>query len=53
MRIIITYKVVYVDSYGDLKDIEFTDETEARDFANSVNTSEIFKVQILGTIERI
>lgn len=53
MRIIITYKVVYVDSYGDIKDIDFTDETEARNFASSVNTSEIFKVQILGSIERI
>ena len=53
MRIIISYKVVYVDSYGDVKDIDFTDETEARDFASSVNASEIFKIQILGSIERI
>ena len=53
MRIIITYKVVFIDSYGDIKDMDFTDETEARDFATSVNSSEIFKVQMLGSIERI
>ena len=53
MRTITTYKVVYVDSYGDIKDIDFTDETEARNFAFSVNASEIFKVQMLGSIERI
>lgn len=53
MQTITSYKVVYVDSYGDLKDIDFTDETEARNFASSVNASEIFKVQMLGSIERI
>lgn len=53
MNTITSYKVVFVDSYGDLKEVDYTDETAARTFARQTANSILYKVQILGNIERL
>lgn len=53
MNTIITYKVVYVDSFGDITEQDFDTEAEARTFSSSINDSIIYKVAILGSIERL
>lgn len=53
MNTITSYKVVFVDSFGDIQDIDFTDETAARTFARQNANSILYKVQILGYIERL
>lgn len=53
MQTITTYKIVWITSTGDLAERDFDDLTAARDFASSVTNSILYKVQILGSIERI
>ena len=56
MNTITTYKVVYVDSYGDYGDIQEYDtqsETEARRIAERFPDSILYRIRILGEIERI
>ena len=53
MNTITSYKIVWIDSYGDLQEKDYDDLTEAQNFATSVNDSILYKVQILGSIERI
>ena len=53
MNTITSYKVVYIDSYGDLKEMDFETESEARSFASVTNDSILYKVQILGSIVRL
>lgn len=53
MNTIITYKVVFVNSFGDLEEKEFSDLQGAQDFAQTVSNPHIFKVTILGSIEEV
>lgn len=53
MNTITTYKVVWVTSAGDLAERDFDDLTEARNFSSSVSDSILYKIQLLGSIERI
>lgn len=53
MQTITTYKVVYVDDYGDIQEIDFETENNARRFASVTDNSILYKVQILGSIERL
>lgn len=53
MNTITTYKVVYVDTYGDIQEYDTPSETEARQIATSFPDSFIYRVRILGEIERI
>ncbi len=53
MNTITSYKVVWVTQYGDLMEKDFNDLTEARDFSSSVSDSILYKIQMLGSIERI
>ncbi len=53
MQTITTYKVVYFNQYGDMLEKEFNDETAARHFAAENINSILYKVQVLGSIERI
>lgn len=53
MQTITTYKVVYVNQYGDIMEQDFDDENAARNFAAENIDSILYKVQILGSIERI
>ena len=53
MNTLVTYKVVWVDTYGTLQEIDFDDETTARNFATSTTDSILYKIQILGSIERL
>lgn len=53
MNTIITYKVVFINPYGDLEEREFSDVQGAQDFAQTVSGSHIYKVTILGSIEEV
>lgn len=53
MQTITSYKVVYFDQYGDIMEKDFNDENAARNFAAENTDSILYKVQILGSIERI
>lgn len=53
MHTIITYKVVFVNGFGDLEEKEFSDLQGAQDFALTVSNPHIFKVTILGSIEEV
>lgn len=53
MQTITTYKVVYFNQYGDMMEKDFNDENAARNFAAETDNSTLYKVQILGSIERI
>ena len=53
MNTIVSYKVVYVDAYGDIQEYDYSTENEARAMAATQNNSIIYKVAILGQIERL
>lgn len=53
MKTMTTYKVVWIDLYGDLQEKDFDDITQARDFSSSVNDSILYEIKMLGSIERI
>lgn len=53
MQTMTTYKVVWVTSAGDLAERDFDDLGEARNFSSSVSNSILYKIQMLGSIERI
>lgn len=53
MNTITSYKVVWISQYGDLMERDFNDLTEARNFSSTVNDSILYKIQMLGSIERI
>ena len=53
MNTVTSYKIVWIDTTGDLQEKDFDDLTAARDFASSVTDSILYRVQILGSIERI
>lgn len=53
MQTLTSYKVVYFDQYGDMMEKDFNDENAARNFAAENIDSILYRVQILGSIERI
>ena len=53
MKTIITYKVVFINSYGDLEEREFSDVQGAQDFAQTVSGSHVYKVTVLGSVEEV
>ena len=53
MNTITTYKVVYVGDYGDIQEYDTDSETEARRIADRIPNSILYRVRILGEIERI
>ena len=53
MNTLVTYKVVWVDDFGAIQEIDFDDEQSARDLATSTQNSILYKIQILGSIERL
>ncbi len=53
MNTITLYKVVFINEYGDIEDYDFSEEREARTFAQSKNDAIIYRYRILGSIEKI
>lgn len=55
MNTITSYKLVFIDVYGDLQDRDFESEVEARTFAanNNITDFELYKVQMLGSITKL
>lgn len=53
MNTITSYKVVYIDAYGDLQEYDYGTEEEARRMAATQSDSIIYRVRILGEIERL
>ena len=53
MQTMITYKVAWVDSFGAIQEIDFDTEQDARDYATSVTNPVIYKIAMLGQIERL
>lgn len=55
MNTITSYKLVFMDQYGDLHDRDFNSESEARTFAsnNSITNFELYEVKILGSITKL
>ena len=53
MQTITSYKVVYFNQYGDMLEKDFNDENAARHFSAEINDSILYKVQIIGSVERI
>lgn len=53
MQTLTSYKVVYFNQYGDVMEKDFTNENAARNFAAEIINSILYKVQIIGSIERI
>ena len=55
MKTIITYKIVFIDEFGDIQDRDFNSESEARTFAvnNNITDFEIYEVKILGSITKL
>lgn len=55
MNTITSYKLVFVDEYGDIQDFDFGSESEARTFAanNNITDFEIYEVRILGSITKL
>lgn len=55
MNTITTYKLVFIDEYGDLQDRDFGNEREARTFAanNNVTVFELYEVKTLGSITKL
>ena len=53
MQTMTTYKVVWVTPEGDLAERDFDDLGEARIFSSGVSASILYKIQMLGSIERI
>ena len=53
MNTITSYKVVFVNSFGDLEEKDFSDLQGARDFALTASNPKIYKVQVIGYIEEV
>lgn len=53
MRTIISYKVVWVNEFGDVEECDFQNENQARNFARNKQNSQLFKTAILGEITEI
>lgn len=53
MQTIISYKVVWVNQYGDMEEKDCNTEDEALDIQSSIPDSFVYKIAILGSIERI
>lgn len=55
MNTITTYKLVFIDVYGDIQDRDFGSENEARTFAtnNNITDFEIYEVKMLGSITKL
>ena len=53
MKTMTTYKVVWITSAGDLAERDFDDLGEARNFSSNISDSILYKIQMLGSIERI
>ena len=53
MKTITSYKVIYVDDYGMIVEEDTDTEAEAREISINHNNSLIYKIQIIGSIERI
>jgi len=53
MKTIISYKVVYVDRYGDIQEYDTESLAEARQLATTVQNALIYKIEIIGSIERV
>lgn len=53
MNTITSYKVVFVNSFGDLEEKDFSDLQGAHDFAQTVSNPKIYKVQLIGYIEEV
>lgn len=50
MKTITSYKVVYINSFGDLEEKDFSDLQGAQDFAQTVSNPKVYKVQLLGSM---
>lgn len=53
MKTIISYKVVWVNQFGDLEEKDCSTEDEALAIQATINDSFVYKIAILGSIERI
>ena len=55
MNTITSYKLVFIDLYGDLQDRDFGSEAEARTFAanNNITDYEIYVVKMIGSITKL
>ena len=53
MQTITLYKVVWVDTYGDTNEEDFSDFQSAINFTNHVPNAKVFEYKILGEIREI
>ena len=53
MQTITEYKVVWVDTYGDISEQDFIDLQSAINFANRVQNAHVYEYKILGEIKEI
>lgn len=55
MKTLTTYKIVYVDGFGDLQEFDFGTEAEARTFASNNNITDfmLYEVKIMGSITKL
>lgn len=55
MKTLTTYKIVFVDGFGDLQEFDFETENEARGFAanNNITDFMLYEVKIMGSITKL
>ena len=55
MKTLTTYKIVYVDGFGDLQEYDFNTEAEARSFTanNNITNFILYEVKIMGSITKL
>ena len=53
MNTIVTYKVVYVDNYGEVVEMDFSSLTEAQNIQSQTPDSKLYEVQMVGSIKEI
>lgn len=55
MQTIISYKITYVDEYGCIVEMDFSDKQSAIDYAahHNITNYELFEVGIIGQIKKL
>ena len=53
MQTITLYKVVWIGTYGDVGERDFSDLRSAQNFANHVQDAHVYEYKILGQIKEI
>ena len=55
MQTIISYKITYVDNYGCIIEMDFSDKQSAMSYAahHNITNYELFEVRIVGQIKKL